>query len=134
MRQAPREQTGGSVASRRRARRRHPIAEKLAIVRECLQPGASLAGVALAHQVNANMVRKWVVKYQRGGYGRFIDTGTAMLPVVVKASSVTQSSSKRTQPRSEAMASVEVELPRGVLRLQSIDAALLRALIDALSA
>lgn len=133
MRQAAREQIGGSGASRRRPRRRHPIAEKLAIVRECLQPGASLAGVALAHQVNANMVRKWVVKYQSGGYGRFIDTGTAMLPVVVKAGSVSAASNKRAQPKSDATASVEVELPRGVLRLQSIDATLLRALIDALS-
>lgn len=88
----------------------------------------------MAHQVNANMVRKWVVKYQRGGYGRFVDTGTAMLPVVVKAGSVTQSSTKKPQPKSAATASVEVELRRGVLRLQSIDAVLLRALIDALSA
>src|SRR5207249_4564463 len=104
MRQAAQEQTGGS--SRRRPRRRHPIAEKLAIVRECLQPGASLAGVALAHQVNANMVRKWVVKYQRGGYARFVDAGTAMLPVVVKAGSVSQSSSKKAEPWSDATASV----------------------------
>jgi transposase len=133
MKQAAQEQTGGSVASRRGPRRRHPIAEKLAIIRECLQSGASLAGVALAHQVNANMVRKWVVKYRRGGYDRFVDTGTAMLPVVVKAGSVTQRSSKTPQPRRDATASVEVELPRGVLRLQSIDAALLRALVDALS-
>ena len=35
------------------------IAQKLAIISECLQPGASLAGLVLAHQVNANMVRKW---------------------------------------------------------------------------
>jgi len=134
MRQAAQEQTGGPVASRRRPRRRRPIAEKLAIVRECLQPGASLAGVALAHQVNANMVRKWVVTYQRGGYSQFIDSATTMLPVVVKGGSVTQVSSKGAQPRLDAPASIEVELSRGVLRLQSMDTALLRALIDALSA
>ena len=88
----------------------------------------------MAHQVNANMVRKWVVKYQRGGYARFVDAGTAMLPVVVKAGSVSQSSSKKAEPWSDATASVEVELPRGVVRLHSIDAALLRVLIDTLSA
>jgi transposase len=108
MRQAAREQTGESDASRRRARRRHPIAEKLAIIRECLQPGASLAGVALVHQVNANMVRKWVVKYQSGGYGQFVDTGTAMLPVAVNAGSVTQRSSRKPRRRPDATASVEV--------------------------
>lgn len=88
----------------------------------------------MAHRVNANMVRKWVVKYRRGGYGRFVDAGTPMLPVVVKTDSVRQPSSKRPQPRSDAAAGVEVELRRGVLRLPWIDAALLRALIDALSA
>jgi transposase-like protein len=88
----------------------------------------------LAHQVNANMVRKWVVKYQRGGYGRFVDTSTAMLPVVVKAGSMSESSTKKSQSKSDATASIEVELRRGVLRLQSIDAVLLRALIDALCA
>ncbi len=133
MKQAAQEQIGALVASRRGSRRRHPIAEKLAIIRECLQPGASLAGVALAHRVNANMVRKWVVTYQRGGYGQFVDSGTAMLPVVVKAGSVTQPSSTTAQTRADAAASVEVELARGVLRLHAIDAALLSALIEALS-
>ncbi len=48
-------------------------AQKLAIVRECLVPGASLAGVAMAHQANANMVRKWVVKFRHGGFGKVAD-------------------------------------------------------------
>jgi transposase len=121
-------QAEGSVPVKRRGpRRRHPIAQKLAIIRECLQPGASLAGVALAHRVNANMVRKWVVKYQQGGYGKFADDGTTMLPVVVKAQPVQRPS--RTQP----VTIIEVELPRGVLRLQNADAAVLEALIAALS-
>jgi transposase len=80
----PEEKEGGSIAARRRLRRRWPRAEKLAIIRECLQPGASLAGVALAHGANANMVRKWVVKYQRGGYGPLAEATPALLPVVVK--------------------------------------------------
>ena len=35
---------------------------KAAIVAECLVPGASVAAVALAHGVNANLVRKWIEK------------------------------------------------------------------------
>lgn len=35
---------------------------KAAIVAECLAPGASVAAVALAHGVNANLVRKWIEK------------------------------------------------------------------------
>ena len=35
---------------------------KAAIVAACLAPGASVAAVALAHGVNANLVRKWIEK------------------------------------------------------------------------
>lgn len=124
---------GGSIASRRGPRRRRPVAEKLAIIRECLQPGASLAGIALAHGANANMVRKWVVKYQQGAYGPVTYTAPAMLPVVVKPNVARRS---RTTPHAMADSTpmIEVELGRGVLRVHGkSDLALLRALIDALS-
>lgn len=127
MAQAVQAELSGSVA-RRRPRRRHSIGQKLAIIRECLQPGASLAGVALAHRVNANMVRKWVVKYQQGGYGEF--AAGAMLPVVVRPQRVKRAS--RGKPG--AIATVEVELRRGILRIHDADASLLNALVVALSA
>lgn len=37
---------------------------KQAIVAACQAPGASVAAVALAHGVNANLVRKWIAKSQ----------------------------------------------------------------------
>ena len=52
----------GSSTRERRLRRRHSLSQKVAIARECLEPGVSLAGVALAHRVNANMVREWVIE------------------------------------------------------------------------
>lgn len=94
------QQKGGAlIASRGRRRRRRPLAEKLAIIRECLQPGASLAGVALAHGANANMVRKWVVKYQRGGYGPLLDAAPRLLPVVVKRRASRRSTPAADPPR-----------------------------------
>lgn len=118
----------GTVAARNRRRRRRPLAEKLAIIRECLQPGASLAGVALAHGANANMVRKWVVTYQRGGYGPLPDAQPRLLPVVVKPRVTRRSAAADSPPV------IEVELRRGVLRVRGCpEQGLLRALIDALS-
>jgi len=125
----PKQAEGSASVVRRGPRRRHSMAQKLTIVRECLQPGASLAGVALAHRVNANMVRKWVVKYRQGGYGEFRDVGTAMLPVLVKPRRVVRSS----RAKADTTATVEVELRRGVLRLYGADAGLLNALIAVLS-
>jgi transposase len=45
----------------RRRRRRHSAEFKAAVVQECMQPGVSMAAVALAHSLNANMLRKWVI-------------------------------------------------------------------------
>jgi transposase len=124
------ENRSGLAAGERRPRRRHSLAQKLAIVRECLEPGASLAGVALAHRVNANMVRKWVVKYRQGGYGQRSEAGMAILPVVVKRPSTARSSLSAAGVKP----TIEIELARGVVRLSgAIDRAVLRLLIEALA-
>jgi transposase len=46
----------------RRGRRRHTSEFKLRIVQACQQPGVSIAVVAVANGLNANMVRKWVIE------------------------------------------------------------------------
>src|SRR2546425_8950633 len=38
---------------------------KRALVQQCLQPGVSVAATALRAGVNANLLRKWITKYQR---------------------------------------------------------------------
>lgn len=54
---------GGLVVRRKRdGRRVYSRSHKRAIVEQCLQPGVSVAGIALAHGINANLVRKWIVK------------------------------------------------------------------------
>ena len=40
-------------------RRRHSAELKQQILAECARPGASVASVALAHGINANVVHKW---------------------------------------------------------------------------
>lgn len=40
-------------------RRRHGEDLKKQVLAECAQPGASVAAVALAHGLNANLVHKW---------------------------------------------------------------------------
>ncbi|MEF9672469.1 transposase [Pseudomonas sp. PCH446] len=37
---------------------------KAQVVQECLQPGVSMASVALRHGINANLVRKWIPAYR----------------------------------------------------------------------
>ena len=40
-------------------RRRHSTELKTKVLAACDEPGASISGVALAHGLNANLVRKW---------------------------------------------------------------------------
>ena len=44
---------------KRAARRKHSAELRSRVLAECAQPGASVAGVALAHGLNANLVHKW---------------------------------------------------------------------------
>jgi transposase len=39
---------------------------KLQVVKGCAQPGASIAGVALQHGINANIVHRWLREHSQG--------------------------------------------------------------------
>lgn len=56
--------TNVSVALPSRRRRRHTPEFKARVIAECLQPGVSLAAVALANGLNANFLRTWVKAYR----------------------------------------------------------------------
>ena len=46
-------------------RRRFDPQAKLELVQACMQPGVSVARMALDHAVNANLLRKWIRDYER---------------------------------------------------------------------
>lgn len=51
----------------RRTYRRHGAKFKAQVVRACRQPGVSIAAVALANGLNANMLRRSMVEAERVG-------------------------------------------------------------------
>ena len=51
----------------KRTRRYHAPDLKRQVVLACQQPGASVAGVALVHGLNANLVRRWMREAPPGG-------------------------------------------------------------------
>jgi transposase len=85
------------------ARRRHSARLKADVLAACTAPGASVAAVALAHGLNANLVHKWrrnqarpvVARRAAGALGEFI-----ALPL-------------RTPPASETQPDIRIELRRG---------------------
>ena len=49
-----------TITQPRRARRTHSEEFKQSLIEACNEPGASVAGVALANGINANPLRRWM--------------------------------------------------------------------------
>jgi len=78
--------------------RKRALSDKRGIAELCLKPGASVAGVALTHGANANLVCKWIAKYHTGEYGQ---TAVSLLPVSVRPDTVLKSVTKGNRETGE---------------------------------
>ena len=89
-----------------------------------------MAGVALAHSVNANLVRKWIHKYRAGEYGE-IGSSIALLPVTLSEAPATVATNPPVPP---AQGHLDIELPSGRVRVHGrVDVETLRAVLTALA-
>lgn len=128
---------------RRDGRRRYEPASKERLIEACLRPGVSLAGLALQHGVNANLLRKWVARRRQPLHGQVqLGTGAAQLPEpsafvrveTAPASMVPGAGSPTARPAETlSQARLQATMPNGVtLSLDGVDLQLLAVMIDAL--
>ncbi|MBN8745888.1 IS3 family transposase [Pandoraea sp. XJJ-1] len=68
-------------------RRRRTAQEKIAIVQETLEPGASVSAVARRHGVNANQVFGWRKQYQEGSLAA-VKAGETVVPASELAAAI----------------------------------------------
>ncbi|MFT3815866.1 MAG: transposase [Acidovorax sp.] len=68
-------------AAGRRSRRLHDRAFKAELVRQSLEPGASVSAIALRNGINANMLFKW--RREHGRTTGELAAPTVLLPVAV---------------------------------------------------
>jgi transposase len=71
------------VRGKRTKRQQRSVEQKREIVEETLAPGASVARVARAHEVNANQVFAWRRLYRKGRLGNARQSPIRLLPVTV---------------------------------------------------
>jgi transposase len=123
--------------SGRRKRLRRTVAEKRRIVELTLQPGMSVAAVALAEGINANQIFTWRWEYNSGQLVELEETTTSLLPVFM-----TSGSSEVDSEQAAAVAPV-LSLPAGIIRIDFLgrasitvehgaDSALLRTILESL--
>ena len=67
-----------------RSRRTHPIEFKTGLVAMCRQPGISVSAVALAHGVNANLLRRWIKQFPVDARFPSAPTPAKLVPVQVE--------------------------------------------------
>jgi transposase len=84
------------IDHRKLPRRRHSVQLKEEVLAECAKPGASVAAIALAHGLNANVVHKW----RRVAAGTLTSPVGTFVPVAVA-------------PTMREETSIRIELRRG---------------------
>jgi transposase len=134
-------------------RRRFDPQARRELVEACLQPGVSVARMALEHGLNANLLRKWIRQHQQEQGGRVATaaTGSAM-PAFVPVVAVNRVESVHTKPEHATLlptcseparalpcmpppSRLMAELPNGIqLRLECTgqDATLVSVMIETL--
>ena len=105
-----------SSAATRRVKRRHSPEFKARVIAACDARGASVAGVALAHGVNANLVRKWIIKKSRA----LVPTSTlSLLPVRIISGTASKVTTERRSDCLRQGEAIEIDLAGARIRVRT---------------
>jgi transposase len=124
----------------RTGRRTYTLDYKLDVVKQCREPGVSVAAIGLAHGINANLVRRWIVRHQRALTAAAAAPQATMLPVAMEAATsvlasraddLIDASAKR---RRVGTGSIEIEIYGVRIHLRGgVDTQALRSVLDVLA-
>ena len=101
------------VGAGRRRRREHSAEFKAQVVAACSAPGVSIAAVAMANGVNANLARRWVVNAERRN-GAQLATTASVAPMAFVPLGLPHA----TPTPTPAPADIRIELRRGATAIQ----------------
>jgi len=124
----------------RTGRRTYTLQYKLDVVRQCSELGVSVAAIAMARRINANLVRRWIVRHRRDLTAAVVEPRATLLPVIVTAATakpcapaddLVDASVPRRRP---VAASIEIELYGARIHLRGgVDSQALRSVLDVLA-
>ncbi len=127
----------GTALPGRKRRVFRRVEEKLRIVKLTLEPGASVASIALTNGVNANQVFRWKRQYERGELRpRRSKSGSALVPVTIaREPEALKQAETPTQHCLPPAGSVTIEFPgRALLSIEgAADPAVIRAVLESLA-
>jgi transposase len=91
------------------SRRRFGAEVKAQVLAECEAPEASVAKVAMAHGINANVVHRWRQLVREGGQATAVAKPSEFVPVAIAAPAPVPVLSRRD---------IEVEMRRGIVTMK----------------
>jgi transposase len=116
-----------------RVRRFRTTQQRCAIVEETLQPGASVALVARAHNINSNQLFKWRRQYRKGELE--VPQQSKLLPVKVVSEPVGAKHARRRNPNSNPQRGgiIDIDLGHARIRIEgAADVDCVRSAIESL--
>jgi transposase len=109
-------------------RRTYSRQAKRALVQMCKSPGVSVAGLALAHGINANLLRRWISQYEGEKAMAAKEPRAALLPVT------TTPAEPPSVPVPDCPGSIEISLKLATVRVRgTVDRQTLVAVLDCLA-
>lgn len=109
---------------------------KQELVRKCRAPGVSVSAIALAHGLNANVLRKWLRQQTAASSARPSVPSPILLPVTVATMPVRRTKKPAASPLSPPAphaGSIDIELNGARIRVQgAVDGNALRCILDML--
>lgn len=118
-------------ANKRPMRRRFSNQFKLQIVKQSLEPKASLSALALANDLNANQVFKWRRDYLQQRDKRATAKPDVLLPVVITACEEARLPTHASPCRETPSGHMEITLTHGRIRIEgAVDADTLCTLVQ----
>jgi transposase len=122
----------GEQAAEMGRRRKRSKAERRAIVEETMQPGMSVARVALAHGINANQVFSWRKMYREGGL-KEKEPKNGLLPVKVSGGPAKLEALRRGGTSPVRNGIIDIDLGHAQVRIEgNADPECVRAVLEGL--
>jgi transposase len=123
------------VTTGRTSRRKHDEAFKRELVERSLQPGASVAAIAQANGINANLLFNWRRLYLRRGGSTLATTAPApaLLPVTVEEQTVAAACRPAAAASRASSGVIEIDIGSARVRVRgTVDEATVRWVLQAL--
>lgn len=99
-----------------RRRRKHSDEFKARVVTACSQPGVSIAAVSMAHGVNANLARRWIIDAREPAHEE-VEMQRPESEVAAPKSALPPPFVPVTMPSTPALSEIRVELRRGSMTI-----------------